>query len=150
MQGQRGKATQRLPHLGIHPICRHQTQTLLWMPRSTCWQEPGIAVLWEALPEPDQDRCVSSAANNRTEHGNLNGGVRGRTEGAERVYSPIRSISTNQIPQSSQWLNHRPKSTHGGTHGSSCICSRGLSYLESMRGEALGPMKVWFSSVEEC
>jgi hypothetical protein len=24
-----GKATQRLTHLGIYPICRHQTQTLL-------------------------------------------------------------------------------------------------------------------------
>jgi hypothetical protein len=31
-----GKAIQRLPHIGIHPICRHQTQTLLLMPRSTC------------------------------------------------------------------------------------------------------------------
>ena len=31
-----GKAIQRLPHLGIHPIYSHQTQTLLWMPRSTC------------------------------------------------------------------------------------------------------------------
>jgi hypothetical protein len=30
----KGKAIQRLPHLGIHPICRHQTQTLLLMPRS--------------------------------------------------------------------------------------------------------------------
>jgi hypothetical protein len=29
-----GKAIQRLPHLGIHPIYSHQTQTLLWMPRS--------------------------------------------------------------------------------------------------------------------
>jgi hypothetical protein len=29
-----GKAIQRLPHLGIHPISSHQTQTLLWMPRS--------------------------------------------------------------------------------------------------------------------
>jgi hypothetical protein len=27
------KAIQRLPHLGIHPIYSHQTQTLLWMPR---------------------------------------------------------------------------------------------------------------------
>jgi hypothetical protein len=27
-----GKAIQRLPHLGIHPICRHQIQTLLLMP----------------------------------------------------------------------------------------------------------------------
>jgi hypothetical protein len=24
-----GKAMQRMPHLGIDPICRHQTQTLL-------------------------------------------------------------------------------------------------------------------------
>jgi hypothetical protein len=31
-----GKAIQRLPHLGIHPKCSHQTQTLLLMPRSTC------------------------------------------------------------------------------------------------------------------
>jgi hypothetical protein len=31
-----GKAIQRLPHLGIHPICRHQTQILLMMARSTC------------------------------------------------------------------------------------------------------------------
>jgi hypothetical protein len=27
---------QRLPHLRIHPIYSYQTQTLLWMPRSTC------------------------------------------------------------------------------------------------------------------
>ena len=31
-----GKAVQRLSHLGIHPIYSHQTQTLLWMPRSAC------------------------------------------------------------------------------------------------------------------
>jgi hypothetical protein len=35
-----GKAIQRLPHLGIHPIYSHQTQILLWMPRSACWQKP--------------------------------------------------------------------------------------------------------------
>jgi hypothetical protein len=27
-----GKAIQRLPHVGSHPIYRHQTQTLLQMP----------------------------------------------------------------------------------------------------------------------
>jgi hypothetical protein len=27
-----GKTIQRLPHLVIHPINNHQTQTLLWMP----------------------------------------------------------------------------------------------------------------------
>jgi hypothetical protein len=31
-----GKAIQRLPHLGIHLINNHQTQTLLWMPTSAC------------------------------------------------------------------------------------------------------------------
>jgi hypothetical protein len=31
-----GKANQRLPHLGIHPIYRHQTQILLWRPGSAC------------------------------------------------------------------------------------------------------------------
>jgi hypothetical protein len=39
-------------------------------------------------------------------------GVRERTEGAEGVCSPIggTTISTNQNPQSSQGLNHQPKS----------------------------------------
>jgi hypothetical protein len=31
-----GKAIQRLPHLGIHPIYSHQPQTLLCMPKSAC------------------------------------------------------------------------------------------------------------------
>ena len=31
-----GKAIQRLPHLGIHPIYSFKTQTLLWMPTSAC------------------------------------------------------------------------------------------------------------------
>jgi hypothetical protein len=32
----KGKAIQRLPHLGIHLIYSHHTQTLLWMQRSAC------------------------------------------------------------------------------------------------------------------
>jgi hypothetical protein len=31
-----GKVIQGLPHLWIHPIYMYQTNTLLWMPRSTC------------------------------------------------------------------------------------------------------------------
>jgi hypothetical protein len=31
-----GKAIWRLPHLGIHPIYSHQTQTVLLMSRSAC------------------------------------------------------------------------------------------------------------------
>jgi hypothetical protein len=55
-----GMTIQRLPHLGIHPIYNHQTQTLLWMPTRACWQEPDIAVSWEALPVPDKYRGGSS------------------------------------------------------------------------------------------
>ena len=31
-----GKTIQRLPHLGIHPIYSHQTETLSWMLTSAC------------------------------------------------------------------------------------------------------------------
>jgi hypothetical protein len=31
-----GKAIQRLPHLGIHPIHSYQTQILLWIPKCSC------------------------------------------------------------------------------------------------------------------
>jgi hypothetical protein len=46
--------------------------------------------------------------------------------------------------------NHQPKSTHGGTHGSSCICNRGWPSRSPMGGEALGPMKAGCPSVGEC
>lgn len=70
-------------------------------------------------------------------------GVRARSEGAEGVCSHVGriTISTTQIPQSSQRLKHQPKSTPGGTQSSTCICSRGWSYLASIGGEAFGPMK---------
>ena len=31
-----GMTIQRLPHLEIHPIYNHQTQTLLWIPTRAC------------------------------------------------------------------------------------------------------------------
>jgi hypothetical protein len=37
-----GKAIQWRFHLGIHPIYSYQTQKLLRMPRSACWQDPDI------------------------------------------------------------------------------------------------------------
>ena len=66
-------------------------------------------------------------------------------------YNPIgrTTISTNQTPHSSQGLNHQPKSTHGGTHGSSCICSRGWPCGTSKGGEALGPVKDRRPSIRE-
>jgi hypothetical protein len=55
-------------------------------------------------------------AKHQTEHGDPNGGVRTRTEGAERVCNPIgrTTVSINQNLQSSQGLNHQPNSTHVG------------------------------------
>ena len=86
-----------------------------------------------------------------TEHWVSDGGARERTQGAEEVCSPIGGapIWTNQHPQSSQGLNHQPKSTHGGNHGSSCICSKGWPCGTSMRGEALGLVKARCPSVGE-
>jgi hypothetical protein len=43
-----------------------------------------------------------------------------------------------QYPQSSQGLNHQPKSTHEGIHGSSRIYSRGWPSQSSMGREAFG------------
>jgi hypothetical protein len=81
------------------------------------------------------------AAKHWPEHGVPNGGVREKIEGAEGVCNPIgRTISTNQRYQSSQGLNQEPKSKHGGTHGSSCICIRGWHCWSSMEREALGPV----------
>jgi hypothetical protein len=53
-------------------------------------------------------------------------------------------------PQSSHRLNHQPKSTHGGTHGSSHICSREWPCGISTGGEALGPVKANCPSVFKC
>jgi hypothetical protein len=32
----KGITIQKLPNLGIHPIYKHQAQTLLWMPTRAC------------------------------------------------------------------------------------------------------------------
>jgi hypothetical protein len=41
----------------IHPMCRHQTLTILLTSRCACRQEPGMQP-WEALPVPSLDRCI--------------------------------------------------------------------------------------------
>jgi hypothetical protein len=66
------------------------------------------------------------SVNHWTEH-RVPNEVRERIERAEGIYNPIEriTISTNQTPQSSQGLNHQPRSAHGGTYGSNHICSRG-------------------------
>ena len=49
------------------------------------------------------------------------------------------TVSTVQIPRSSQGLDHQPKRTYGGTHGSSHICDRGWPCWTSVGEVALGP-----------
>jgi hypothetical protein len=71
------------------------------MPRSAHWQEPDIAVSWEALPEPDKYRggCTQLTIGPRWVP---NGRVREGTEGAEWVCNPIgrTTLSTNQyVPE---------------------------------------------------
>jgi hypothetical protein len=69
---------------------------------------------------------------------NPKGGVRGRSEGAEGVCNLIgkTTISTNQTHQNSQG----PMSTHGGTHGSDCTCSRRLPHQNHWEGR---PLVLW-------
>jgi len=117
-----GEDIQRLPHLGIHLIYSHQTQTLLLMARIISWQKPDIAVSWEALPDHDKYTWWMLIVNHWTESRVPNGGIRESIEWSEGVYNLIRTaIPTNQ---SSQGLNHHPKSTQRQIHGSTCICSR--------------------------
>ena len=91
----KGWTIQRLPHLGIHPINNHQTQTLLHMPARFCWQDPDIAISCEAMPVPGKYRsgCSQSSIGWSTVH----------KEGAKGVCNPIggTTIWTNQYPQSS-------------------------------------------------
>jgi hypothetical protein len=54
---------------------------------------------------------------------------------------------TKQHSQNSKGLNHQPKSTHGGTHDASSICSRGWPSWSSMGGEVLGLVKALCPSV---
>jgi len=94
------------------------------------------------MTNTDGDACSHPL----TENGVRIGGVRERTEGTEGACNPIRTIPTIQ---NSEGLNHHPKTTHGQTHGSSCIC-RGWPCWVPMGGEALGPVKAGPPSVGEC
>ena len=52
-----GKATQRLPHLGIHPIYSYETQTLLWMSRSAWLSSERTC---QSLTNTEADVCSQS------------------------------------------------------------------------------------------
>jgi hypothetical protein len=138
---------------------------------------PRLGILWMVIPSDtivDANYCLLTrawygcllrgfisawhiqrwmfSANHWTEQKVPSGVARERTEGAKGACSPIGEtpIWTKQYSQSSQGLNHQPKNTHGGTHGSSYICRREWPCWTSMGGEALGPEKTWCPSVGKC
>ena len=51
----------------------------------------------------------------------------------------VSGLSSFRFLVTKQW-SVRGSKTHGGTCGSSCICSRGRPSQSSMGGEALGPL----------
>ena len=55
-----GRTIQSLPHLGIHPISSHQTQTLLHTPATFCQQDTNSAISCEAMPVPGKYRSGCS------------------------------------------------------------------------------------------
>ena len=60
------------------------------------------------------------------------------------------TIWTNHYPQSSLGLNHQSKKTHGGAHGSPCICRIGWPCRSSLGGEALSSVKVLCPNIGGC
>ena len=65
----KGWTIQRLPHLGIHFIISHQTQTLLHMPARVCCRDPDITVSCEAVPVPGKHRSGCSQSSIRWNSG---------------------------------------------------------------------------------
>jgi hypothetical protein len=112
--------------------------------RSLIWLSPER--LCQCLTNTEVD-----AHSHWMEHRVPQEGARERTLEAEGVCSPIKgtTIWTNQYPQNSLGLNHQPYSTHGGTHGSSYIYSRGWPSQSTLGGEVLGSMKALYPGVEE-
>jgi hypothetical protein len=119
----------------------------LRMPTRACW----YSCLLRGSASASQIQRWIFTATHWTEHRVPNEGARESTQGSEGVCSSIggTTIWTNQYLQSSQRLNHQWKKTHGITHGSSYICSRGWPSQSSMGRGALGPVKVLCPSVGE-
>jgi hypothetical protein len=80
-----GKAIQRLPHLGIHPIYNQQTQTLLHMPERFFWQDPDIALSCESVPNAFKIQKWMPTIMYWMDHRAPNEGARESTQGAKGV-----------------------------------------------------------------
>jgi len=120
----------------------HQTQSLLLMPRSACWQEADMAVSWEAVPEPDKYRCCCTQTTIGLIMGTPVENFGTRTVGAEGVCKCIGriTISTNQNPQKLPGTKPPTKEYTGGTQDSSWRYSRGLPFLQHWEER---PLALW-------
>ena len=135
-----GKAIQKLPHSGIHPIYNLQTWTLFGCQKvlaegSLIWLSPER--LCQSLRNTEAGMLT---ANHWSEYKVPDGGVEEGIEGAEGLCIPMGgatvSMGQNSYPPLSFWgLDHQPKSKHGGTHGA----GRGWLCWISVGREALGP-----------
>ena len=149
----KGMAIQKLSHLGIHSLNNHQTQILIADANKCLLSGAWYTCLLRVSASAWLIQKWMLSVIHRMEHRVPNEGARESTQGAEGVCSPIggTTIWTNQYPQSSLGLNyHQSKKTHGETHGSSCMCSRGWLSWPLMGGETLGPVKALCPSVGEC
>jgi hypothetical protein len=90
--------------------------------------------------------------NHWNEHRVPNGEVGEGTERSLRGFAVLWKEQQCQQARSPRapGLDHQPKSTHGGTHGSSYVCDRGWPCWISMGGEAPGPVGVRCPTVGEC
>jgi len=103
------------------------------MPRNICWQGPVIAVPWEVVPASYQYRFRCSQPSEWA------WGHQWKRKGKDwRNWRGLQLHKKNNInwsTQSSQGLNHQPKSIYGGSQNSRYICSRGWPYLIAMGGK---------------
>ena len=124
-----GKTIQRLPHLGIHPVYNHQTQTLLHMPERFCWQDSDIVPSCEAMPMPGKYRSGCSQSSIRWNTG-----------------YPIKELE--KVPKELKWSADLSEKQYELTnmsraHVSSCICSRRWPSRPSLDREAPWSCKLY-------
>ena len=119
----KGWTIQRLSHPGIHPIIRHQTQTLLHMPARFCWQDSDIAVSCETMPVPGKQRSGCSQSSIEWNTGPP-------MEELEKVPKELKGSATLQVEQQYE-LTSIPRACF-----SSFICSRRWPSQPSLGREA--------------
>ena len=113
-----------------------------------CKQEPCMAVLCEALPAADWDRCIYLQPTIGLRSGipmeeweeELKG-----LKGLNRMTTPQedQQCQLTQTLGSSQRLSHQPKSIHRLVHGPWCIWGRGLPCLASVGENVSNSVETW-------